>query len=87
MAWNPDKKLLQLQVSDDFKKKIEELAKKDTRTVPEEIVWLINQGIIRRSKMYQYADEHDNPEGKPIDEGAKQNETDSLEKESLPKAE
>ena len=51
MAWSKDKKLMQVQVEEDLYSIIEELAARDRRSITQEVIWLIEQGISRRDNL------------------------------------
>lgn len=53
MARSRDKKLLQLQVEGQLKTSLEELAKVDHRSLAQECLWLLEQGIRKRGELKQ----------------------------------
>ena len=55
MPWNKDKELVQLQLEEKWKDRLERLAKLDERTRAGESVWLLKQGIQRREKELELA--------------------------------
>ena len=63
VPWNKEKELVQLQLEEEWKNRLERLAKVDERTRAGESVWLLKQGIQRREKELELARELDSGEG------------------------
>ncbi len=57
VPWSTEKKLVQLQIDEEFKRRLEELAKADYRSVAQECVWLMEQGIERREALFGRKDD------------------------------
>lgn len=72
MPRDENKKLVQIQVSLALRKKLESLAIEDRRSLVGECLWLIEQGIKRRSRMESIEDVPPPRTGRTTPRAAKQ---------------
>jgi len=63
VAWGKDRKMVQLALSEELKLKIERLADVDRRSLMQECIWLLEQGIRTRATMLGLIDEADGDVG------------------------